>query len=182
MKKIFIIWVLLMMVATFTVGIVYITMQQTVRLSSNEIALSSAKEVLIKLQNGSTTEQAIPEKTDASITLTPFVLVYDNNENMVISSATMNGEILNYPKGVLKEIETHNENRVTWQTSNGLRYASVGIKYKDGYIIGAVSLTEKEKLIELNGKLIFIAWFSFAVLSWILLYIFKKSGVQIKEG
>jgi hypothetical protein len=105
-------------------------------------------------------------------------MVYDNNKNLLAASVI--GEP-SYPVSVLDYVKQNGESRVTWQPASGLRYASVAIKYDNGYIVAARSLSETERLIDITGKLILSAWLAFVIFTafvilCIYIYLNKKNN------
>lgn len=92
---------------------------------------------------------------------------YYENKNLIATSV-MTGDP-SYPASVLDYVGQNGESRVTWQPASGLRYASVAIKYDNGYIVAARSLSETERLIDTIGKLVLAAWLAFVI---ICIYIF----------
>jgi hypothetical protein len=165
-KKLFILWITVMFLETFTCSLVYIIVQQTLRLGANELPMQLAIDTSIKLQEGLSVNDTIPaDKVDISKSLSTFVMIYDNNKNLVATSGIMGSSNPEYPKGVLNYVDQKGEDRVTWQPQTGLRFASIVIKYKYGYIVAARSLKEIEKLIDLIGIIVLSAWFACSVFS-----------------
>jgi hypothetical protein len=155
-----------MFLVTFTCCLVYTIAQQSLRLGANELPTQLATDTSIKLENGQNLESALPsDKIDISKSLNTFVMVYDNNKNLVAESGMMGASKPAYPKGVLSYVDQKGESKVTWQTQTGVRFATIAIKYKDGYIVAARSLKETEKLIDTVGKLVLLAWLAFAIFS-----------------
>jgi hypothetical protein len=177
-KSMFIIWVIVIFLVTFTCSIVYLVAQQSLRLGANELPSQLAIETSIKLQNGLSAKDAIPtEKVDITKSLNGFVMVYDSNKSLIATSGVVGNNQPVYPKGVLDNVAQKSEARVTWQPEKGLRFATVAIKYNGGFIVAARSLSETEKLIDKLGQLILLAWLAcavFSILSLGVIYIFLK--------
>ena len=146
MKKLIKIWLLLMLAGVFTAGCVYVAFQQTQRQGANLPAAQLAKQTVYLLtsqpQASADPELALPTSTDANKTITPFVLIYDNNQQLVATSNV--GQQFSYPQSCLDQIASRGEYRVTWQPQDGFRFATVGIKYQNGYVVGVYSLAESE--------------------------------------
>ena len=80
-KSIFVLWVVVMFLVTFTCSLVYLVAQQSLRLGANELPTQLAVETSMKLQGGQIVKNAIPaEKVDISKSLNAFVMVYDRNK------------------------------------------------------------------------------------------------------
>lgn len=162
--------VIVLFLATFTSLLVYLIAQQSLRLSANFIPAQMATETSILLEQGRNANEAVStQKTDLTRSLSPFVMVYDKDSKLIVSSATMGGEQPVYPRGVLGTVAQKGESRVTWQPKSGLRYATVAIAYKDGYIVAGQSLGETEKLIDKIGQQVLAAWGACVVFTFVML-------------
>lgn len=171
-------WLVFVFLITFTCMLTYIVMQQSLRLGANESPIQFATDAIIQLNNGKNPETLFSkDQMDSSKSPDTFVMVFDKKENLVSSSATMAGKQITYPKGVLKYVAKKGEDRVTWQSQSGLRFASVAMKYNNGYVVAAHSLSFTENLIGTLGKLILKAWLACLVFSTVavaVLYAFVK--------
>jgi hypothetical protein len=177
-KGIFLIWAILIILTTFICLLVYIVTQQSLRLVANEEPMELAVKTSINLESGQSADIAIPAEKANLKSLSTFVMVYDNNKNLLAASVI--GEP-SYPVSVLDYVKQNGESRVTWQPASGLRYASVAIKYDNGYIVAARSLSETERLIDITGKLILSAWLAFVIFTafvilCIYIYLNKKNN------
>lgn len=171
-QKLLVCWLIIMFLVTFTSSLIYLIAQQSLRLGANEQPVQLAIDTAIKLNNGQNANQAVSsEQVDISKSLSPFVMVYDANKNLISTSGMMGSSKPIYPKGVLDNVAKNGEDKVTWQTPIGLRFATVAIKTNSGYIVAGRSLTETEKLIDHIGKLVLEAWLACAIFSGIALFI-----------
>jgi hypothetical protein len=161
---------------TFTCGLVYLVSQQTLRLNANAVPNQIAVDTSIKLEKSSNTQELISEQSlDISKSQGAFVMVYDSNKNLIATTGMLGSIKPTYPSGVLDYLDKHNEDRVTWQPEDKLRFATVGIKYKNGYIVAAQSLSETEKTIQQIGYIVLLAWLSAIVFQAIILFIFHQN-------
>jgi hypothetical protein len=174
MKKLIYVWIILMIAGIFTAGTAFVCVQQSLRSSANGPAIAAAQEVQLRLHNGVKTEDAIDQKTDISTTLLPFEYIYDNNKKLIATSASFGSESFTYPQGVLDSINKNGECRITWQPKSGLRFATVGIKFDGGYIVGCSSLSESEKTTQNISILLLFGSAVYAVGCAMILLIFKK--------
>ena len=165
-----------MFLVTFTCSIVYLTSQQSLRLGANGLPSQLAVETSIKLKEGQIVKSVIPvQKVDISKSLNTFVMIFDKNKNLIDTSGIMGESMPKYPEGVLDNVDKNGENRVTWQPKTELRFATVAIKFNNGYIVAAQPLFETEKLIESIGNVILLAWIActgFSVLGLGIIYFF----------
>jgi len=180
LKMAFILWLINMFLVTFTCCLIYIVAQQSLRLMANDIPTQTATDALIKLQDGQDLNNIISSnKIDISKSISPFIMVYDNNKNLVEESGMMGNSKPTYPTSVLSSVDKKGESRVTWQPQAGMRFASIAVKYKDGYIVAARSLKETEKVIDTIGKLVLIAWLAYAIFSFLVFgfyYLFTRNA------
>lgn len=176
--KLFIGWLILLFLVTFTSLLTYLLTQQSLRLGANELPVRLATATVINLEEGKSAESAIPaDKIDISRSLDPFVMVYDHNKNLVATSGMMGSSTPSYPKGVLDHVDKNGEDRVTWQTPTGLRFATIAMKAGDNYVVAAYSLHEREGLIDHIGQLVLLAWSAFFVcsmLAFAVIYVFMR--------
>jgi hypothetical protein len=184
-KSIFIFWVIIMFLVTFTCSIVYLTSQQSLRLGANGLPAQLAVETSIKLNEGQIVKSAIPtQKVDISKSLNAFVMVFDKNKNLIDTSGIMGGSTPTYPEGVLENVDKNGENRVTWQPETGLRFATVAIKFDHGYIVAAQPLLETEKLIGSIGNVVLISWLActgFSAFGLGIIYFFMNKTYKLKK-
>jgi K+-sensing histidine kinase KdpD len=165
-KKVFVFWIIILLVSTFTSAMIYVIAQQSLRLAANIAPSQLAVETSMNLDSGKAAAAAAPaNKTDISKSLSPFVIIYDNNKNVVAASATVSGAQPNYPSAVLKSVTKDNQARVTWQPKEDLRFATVAVKSSNGYVVAGESLSETENIISTIGKLVLFSWLGFAVFS-----------------
>jgi len=143
-------WLPLSVAIVCIYGIMYLVVQQYIRLSANEILTEYAENTRSKLENGMTPDSIIKEipKIDMAKSLSPFVMIYNNARILIASSASLKE---NYPAiatGTLDYAEKNNGNKVTWQPQQEVRNATVILHCtKDGqgyFILAGRSLREIE--------------------------------------
>ena len=183
-KNIFIFWIVIMFLVTFSSLLTYMVAQQVIRLGADNLPATFAIETSIKLENGQNPADSVPGETiDILKSLETFVMIFDKNKNLIVSSAMIGSEKPVYPAGVLDFVEKTGENRVTWQPIAGPpresshRFATVALKSGDYYIVAGRSLKEPERLIGVIENLIFAAWAAcivFSSIALIIIYFFIK--------
>ena len=154
--------------------------QQSIRLGANEEPMRLATDTKLKLDGGQNVSAVISsDKVNINESLSAFVMIYDKNKKLIATSGMMGSAEPSYPSGVFDVVAKKGEDRVTWQTADKHRFASVAIKYNDGYIVAAKSLVESEKLIDTIGKLVLLAFTAFTICSvvWVIIirFVLKKS-------
>jgi len=99
---------------------------------------------------------------ELATSLAPFIIVFDDSGNVLASSATLHGAVPVYPSGVLDYTRINGEDRVTWQPENGVRMATVVIRYDTGFVLAGRSLREVEIRIgniqTISGLVMLVIW------------------------
>jgi len=115
-KNIFIYWIIIMFLVTFTCLLTYLVAQQVIRLGANELPVQFAAETIIKLENGTSDKDAVPNQNiDISKSLDTFVMIFDKDKNLIAASAMMGGAQPVFVKGVLDSVDKRGEYRETWE-------------------------------------------------------------------
>jgi hypothetical protein len=183
-KKLFFIWVIAMFFITFTCALTYLVAQQSLRLSANALPAQLAKDAAINLQKGRSAQGSIPSQTvDASKSDAGFVMIYDQNKHLIATSGMFGTKKPSYPKGVLDYVAKNGEDRVTWQTPDGLRFATVAMKSNGYYVVGARSLHETENTIDQITQVVLYAWLACLICSavaMLVIHVFIKALLKKK--
>ena len=139
----------LLFVATIFCGISYFLVQQDLRWSANDPQIQMAEDGAVALGSGATaTSVAAAPIVDISRSLSPFVIVFDDNGKPIASSAVLNGATPTIPFGIFQYVRMSGEDRFTWQPENGVRIAAVVVRFSgtsSGFILAGRSLREVEK-------------------------------------
>lgn len=108
-----------------------------------------------------------------------FYILYDKNNKIVKTNATIDGKIPEFPNGALDEARKLGENRVTWQPKAGVREAAVIRNIgNDQVLVTGKSLKETEDRIDKVGRLYLAGMvLIFGILSVSLLV---KKGLRIQ--
>ncbi|WP_240875398.1 hypothetical protein [Shimazuella soli] len=155
-----------MFLVTFTCSLTYLVTQQSIRLGANELPAQAAHDTAYNLQHGQNPTSSIPvNKIDITKSMDTFVMIFDKHQNLLATSGRMNNQNPSYPKGVLDTVKKKGEDRVTWETKTGLRFATVAIQTNHNYIVAAHSLYETEKRIDSISKLVLLAWTMYLICS-----------------
>ena len=108
--------------------VAYAAVQQDLRQSANDPQIELAEDAAAILSEGYPIDSLIGSvpKTDMSKSLSPFVMLIDASGNLIESSG-MNGTSTPSapPVGIFDHVRAYGEDRVTWQTASGLRFAAV---------------------------------------------------------
>lgn len=138
-------WVPIAFAATALAGTTYLTVQQNYRLTANDPQIQMAEDISASSLDTAVKQISASTKIDISASLSPFVVIFDNNGNVLASDATLNGQTPSLPSGVLDYVKSHGEDRVTWQPQNGVRIAAVINPSKTaGFVLVGRNLREVE--------------------------------------
>ncbi len=143
-------WCVLAVAIIFLCFLIYASVQQNLRHSADDPQIQIAEDwagAFGKGVNPKVLENG--QKSDVSKTLAPFVMVFDNSDELVSSTAQIDGKSPVPPSGVFGFTKTHGEDRFTWQPQKGVRLATVVVYYKqgqnEGYVLAGRSLRETER-------------------------------------
>jgi hypothetical protein len=131
--------------------LLYGAVQQSFRTGANDPQIQLAEDGARALENGISAASIAPidNPIDIAKSLAPFVIVYDENGQVISSSGKLNDTVPVPPLGVLAYAAQHGEHRVTWQPQRGVRIATVVTRFNTGTVRGFVlagrSLYEVEK-------------------------------------
>jgi hypothetical protein len=167
-------WLAIVGTATLILGAAYAMVQQSTRLSADDLPLSAAQTARQELQTSSNAKDVVPAlKSNLRNDSTVFVIVTDDSEHVVASSATLDGQTPLPPRGVFDFTQRHGSDHFTWEPTPGVRLATRVVTYKSGdnsgFVIAGQSLTPFEDRISTYTWIAGAAWL--AVLAWTYLLI-----------
>jgi len=149
----------LAIVAAGLCGLVYLTVQQSLRMVANDPQIQMAEDAASSLNAGSKIETVVPStRVEIAESLAPFMIVFDDSGKILASSAALHGEVPTYPSGVLEYTRQKRQDRVTWQPETGVRMATVAVRYDHGFVMAGRSLREVEKRETQVEQLCGLAW------------------------
>jgi hypothetical protein len=134
------VWLPLAVIITLFCGLVYLVVQQDLRMGANDPQISLAEETahdisiassvaaqrsVLGMLQGPLTLDLNGQRTDIAESLEPYVIVYDASGNPVASTAELDGKIPSPPSGVFAYTLANGEDRLTWQPRDGIRQAIV---------------------------------------------------------
>lgn len=154
---------------------VYVITQQTIRVSANDPQIALSEYIANEIAVGRNAENFLPFHTELSQSISPFVIIYDGDGHVILSTATLYGEMPQVPEGVLMYAKTNTQNRITWQPQKGIREAIVVTYFKgktSGYILAGRSLRETEKREDMALKLSALGWIGTLFASLVATFLF----------
>jgi hypothetical protein len=179
-------WLPLGVAIVVLTGLVYVIVQQNYRMSANDPQIQIAEDIAAAIAKGQPADGIVPATgtTEISQSLSPFVIIYDDNGKLIGSSAILNGKNPSYPTGVFDNVKKSGEARVTWQPEAGVRMATVVTRYTgtaSGYVIAGRSLKEVEKRISQSLALSLLGGAAALVLSFLAMFFLKKKEHHYHE-
>ena len=156
-------WLPLAIATAGLCGLVYLTVQQSLRIGANDPQIQMAEDTASALNTGSSLDSLVPSaKVNIATSLTPFLEVYDYSGTIQASSGVLYDSNPAIPHGVLDYTRQNGEDRISWQPEPGLRIAAVVVRYDNGFVLAGRSLREVEKRISqvemLSGLALLAIW------------------------
>lgn len=171
-------WLVAVVASAVFVGFGYTAVQQNYRLTANNVLVQSLEQVDNYLAQGAAPEQIASSQSpvDPSKSLSPFVIMTDENGKLQASNMQLGASQPVPPKGALEATKNGGENDITWAPQKGTRVAVVIKHFKSdkqaGYIIVGSSLREVEK--HINQLTLF------ATATFVLLAILAAIAIRLK--
>jgi hypothetical protein len=129
--------------------LVFVTVQQSLRIGANDPQVQMAEDAARALERGETIDKVVPAaKVEIERSLAPFLMIYDAAGHAIAGSGALRGQPAAPPSGVFAFVAQHGEDRVTWQPERGVRLAAVVVRTTAGpaaFVLAARSLREVEK-------------------------------------
>ncbi len=167
-------WLAIIGSAALILGAAYAMVQQSTRLSADDLPLTTAQVAKQELQNGSNAKDVVPTlKTDLRNDASVFMIITDNSQHVLASSAVLDGQTPLPPRSVFSFTGDHGTDHFTWQPAAGVRMATRVTTYghspDNGFVITGQSLKPYEDRIAIFGWITLAAWL--AVVAWAYLLI-----------
>jgi hypothetical protein len=173
-------WLPLAVVIVIFSGLAYAVVQQNYRQNANDPQVQITEDIAAAIEQGTSPDQIAPPTgtTDIRQSLSPWVMIYDNNGKLIGSTAILDGKNPSYPTGVFDEVKKSGKDaRVTWQPENGVRMATVVTRYSgaaSGYVIAGRSLREVEIREKLTEIMCAVAMLFALIITFLLAWLFEK--------
>jgi hypothetical protein len=154
-------------ISTILAFALYAIPQQVLRQGANDPQIALAGDAVARLEAGIAPADVTPANVvvDMGHSLTPFVIVYDDQGHPLASQAQLDGQTPVPPSGVFDYVRTHREERVSWQpilgTTRGVRIAAVVDRVsgnRPGFVLAGRNMREVEAREELISHMAGLAW------------------------
>jgi hypothetical protein len=162
MQRILKCWLLIAIVVSGLSGLLYVVMQQDIRLNANDPQIQLAEDAATALSNGQSAQSVVPtQQVDIAHSLAPYIIVFDTNGKPIASSAQLDGQTPTIPSGIFNSVKQHGEDHVTWQPQSGVRSAIVVTSFNgssSGFVAAGRSLREAEMREDTLLQLVLLGW------------------------
>jgi hypothetical protein len=151
---------------------IYAIPQQVLRQGANDPQIQLAGDLAARLEQGAAPSEAVPANAvDMARSLSPFVIVYNDQGQPLASQAQLNGQTPAPPAGVFDYVRQHGEERVSWQpvlgNVRGVRIAAVVQRVggaHPGFVLAGRSLREVEAREQQVEQMAGLAWIAMLAL------------------
>ena len=169
-------WAAAAVIVTAVFASFYLVMQQSERQGADDAPGRLASQVAAQLSDsGAAADETTAHTVDLAASDAEFFVIYDRTNHPLAGTGRLDGALPTVPTGVLDAARRTGSNHVTWQTSDGRRFASVERRAGRDVVLAAQSLVPAENRIDQLGALILIAWA--CVLAIIVLAFFIERAV-----
>jgi hypothetical protein len=153
-------WLPLGLAVTMVLLTVSIVTQQTYRTGADDPQVQMARDAARAIDAGADPATVVGSGTvDPTVSLAPFLIVYNASGSPVAGSGKIGGTIPTPPAGVLSATVAVGTNRVTWQPDAQTRIASVEVATKNGgVVLAGRSLQEVEAREDRLTQSMALAW------------------------
>ena len=166
-------------VVTALAGLVYVSVQQDQRSLANDPQLQMAEDAAARLSNGAQPQDVVTgPAVDLASSLAPFITVVSPGNDVLASTATLNGTTPVPPAGVIDAARTGGNDTVTWQPASNVRQAIVVVPYDAAVGQGAVIVGRSLRAIEARETLTLLA----SAAAWIVTLIALLVACRISAG
>ena len=161
-------------VMTISFGVIYKINVESLRSKADSPQLVVSETVADKLSSGRSLDIFLNERlVDVDNSLSPYVIVFDNQIKLVFSTARIKGKVPSVPSDLIEDSMENGVKTVTWQPENGNKQALVVRHYRganrEGYVASGRSLAETEAKTKKVVNLLMWLW----VVSLLVIFIFN---------
>lgn len=162
----------MLIVSSVALGTLYAVVHQVVRQSADDPQVQIAQDTAHRLMIDS--EYVLPamyDRVDMDVDLAPFVIVFDDEAEVMSTTGYMDRRTPVPPLTVFEHAREDGEYRFTWEPAPQVRIAAVLVRYegaRDGYVLSGRSLRETDERLSTMLTIIVSAWI---VVASILLFV-----------
>ena len=168
MKKNIVLWLPLALTITLLCLIVYVSVQQVLRLGANDPQIQIARDYADQKDSNLILKNIKAlDKVDIDKSLNTFVMDFNQKGTLLESNGYFYNSTPQLPSGVFKDNIV--ESKFTWEPESNVRIALVLEKTNTGYIAVGRSLKEVEAREDQLGRDIAVGWIFTLIISFISL-------------
>ena len=143
-------------IATGVALALYAIPQHVLRSGLNDPQIQLAGDTAARIEQGiaPTDAVAVTQQIDMARSLSPFVIVYDDQGHPIASQGLLNGSVPTPPPGVFDNVRQHGQERLSWQpilgSARGVRIATVIERVNGphlGFVLAGRNMREVESRI-----------------------------------
>ena len=170
-------------VVTGLAGLVYVSVQQDQRSLANDPQLQMAEDAAARLSNGAQPQDVVTgQKVDLAASLAPFITVVSPGNDVLASTATLNGGTPVPQAGVIDAARRAGSDSVTWQPASNVRQAIVVVPYDAAIGKGAVIVGRSLRAVEARETLTLLASTAAWLVTLIALLVASRVSVGLWGG
>jgi len=175
-------WIPLAVVTTGLVGLVYLAVQQDLRMGANDVPAQIAQDTAASIAKGSEPWTVTGrEDVEISTSLAAWSLVFDDTGKVVAGTPVLDGKQAIPPAGVFSVAKTSGQDRVTWQPRAGVRQAVVAVRIAGGkgVVMAGHSLTETEAHVDQLTQIAGAAWVAILAAAFVASLLFVSAPMAL---
>ena len=169
MYKVLRAWVPLAVAVTVVCALAHVAVQQSYRSGADDPQIQLAEDAASALSHGASPSSVVgTPSVDMSVSLAPFVNVFDRDGNPLAGSGLLAGLVPVPPRGTFAAATASGRDRVTWQPRPNVRIAAVIVPRRGaagGWVLSGRSLREVERREDQLTAMSAAAWIAALVLS-----------------
>jgi hypothetical protein len=155
-------WFPLAVTLTMVCGIIYLAGQQNYRQDANDPQYQMAEDAANAISHGADPKSLVSgTSAELNSSLSPYLIIFDEQQQPVASTILLNGQVPRLPSGVLAFVKAKGVDVITWKPREGMRQALVVTKTggsKLYYVAAGRSLRLAEQRIALLGQQLTFWW------------------------
>ncbi len=172
--------------ATLLFFFAYLVGQQVYRSSANDPQIQIAEDTAGQLTAGTRPDGLVDQThlVDISTSLSPWVAIYDDSGNLIVSNARLHGQMPQIASAIFASVRDGSEDRVTLQPEGGVRSAVVVARYtggQPGFVAVGRSLREVENREGSLLSLAIVIWFLTLIAIFGACYLLEPKPVSVSE-
>ncbi len=182
-------WILIAMIITGLCGLIYVTVQQDLRLSADDPQIQLAEDAAAKLAAGQQIQNVVPtDQVDIATSLAPYIIIFDANGKPIASSAQLDGQTPTIPAGIFDFVRQKGEDRISWQPRPRVRTAIVVTQFKrpnSGFVLAGRSLREVGIREDSSMHIVLLGWISMLLVTLFataIIFSFEKPSRESASG